>query len=230
MSTANAVLVKDLTPVLDWANVSGATHYHLQVSTTPDFSGPLVVDDATLTSSTHTFTDTAAGDSKRWWRWRSSSDGGITFGQWQTVGHYYSLPSAANEVVIADGTWKIFSAADVTDIYAFPDYPRWIANPASIYREKTRNRLGTLLSEFVTAKDQIGMEFSDMLFLTRETMNVLARFNLVVKTFFVGAMIYDGTNYVPHVWKAQFSADPQFTMLAPGREDYFTGTLEFEEV
>jgi len=35
---------------------------------------------------------------------------------------------------------------------------------------------------------------------------------------------------MPHIWKVEFISDPAMTMMAPGRQDFLTGTVTFQEV
>jgi hypothetical protein len=229
VAATNSVLVNDTAITLDWADVSGANLYRLQVSTTVDFSGTLMVDDATLLVSTKAFTDTGTTSGKRYWRWRSSTDAGTTWSEWSVVGSYWLDTTFSGDVTLSNGTWALVNPADVTDKYVLPDYPYHRVVGQQIYRGRTRNRAGQLLTEWLTNKDAVTLDFPDGNFVTREHLSAWKRFHVQVKTFFLVASVYDGAQYVPKVWKGILSTDPAFTMLAAGREDHFVGTIEFEE-
>src|SRR3990167_6238375 len=224
MSAANSVLSNDTSITLDWADVSGANRYHLQVAVVPDFSGTLTVDDNTLVVSTKTFTDGGANDTKRWWRWRYSTDAGTTWSTWSEVGSYWLNTGASADVTLSSGSWAIFDPDAVSDLFTLDDYPVYSVLPEIIYRAKTRNRLGELLSEYVTTKDMISLDFSDTVFVVHRQMREFRRFNTEVKTFFLATYKTNGVDNVPNIWKVQFTEDPDWAMLDAGREDHFIGT------
>lgn len=226
---SNEVLKNDTAITLDWADVTGANKYHIEVASTPDFSGTLIEDDNTLVASTHSFTDGGTDDTKRWWRWRYSTDGGTTWASWNEVGSYWLDTGAAGDVSHTNGQWKMFDPDLVTDIFTFDDNPVWVVREQNIYRAKDRNRSGELLSEYNTTKSMITLSFGDDLFMTHQQMREFKRFNVEIKTFFLSTLRYNGTDYVPHIWKVQFQDDPELTMIR-GRQDFFTGELLFEEV
>lgn len=229
MSATNSVLSNDTSITLDWADVSGANLYQLQVGLQPDFSGSLIQNDATLVTSTKAFTDTGTDDRKRYWRWRSSADAGATWTEWSEVGSYWLDTSVTGDVTLAVGKWAIFDPDLVTDIYTLPDYPMSKVVDQSIYRTKERNRRGNMLTEWYAGKSLVELTFPATNFITHEHMRAWKRFHFEVKTFFLATYKYNGVNYVPNIWKVVFAEDPEFSMLAPGREDFFTGDLSFEE-
>lgn len=67
---ANAVLTNDLTPVLDWADVSGALEYWAQISADPRFT-VIEHEQAGLATSTITPTTNLTDAKKYYWRFRS---------------------------------------------------------------------------------------------------------------------------------------------------------------
>lgn len=226
---SNEVLKNDTAITLDWTDVTGANLYHLQVATKVDFSGSLIVNDSALATSGKSFTESGADDSKRWWRWRSSTDSGTTWSEWSQVGHYWYNSAAAGDVLLAADKWAIFDPALVTDIYTFPDFPSYQVIPNSIYRAKERNRLGNMLTEWKTSKDFVRLGFSRENYMRLEQACAFLRFHTVVKTFFIAAYKYNGIDYVPHIWKGIFTENPSMVMLAAGRPDLLTGDLNFEE-
>ncbi len=230
MSATNSVLSNDTSITLDWADVSGANLYHLQVASTPDFSGSLISEDSALASSTKTFTDGGADNTKRWWRWRSSADSGTTWTAWNEVGSYWLYTSASADITLAVNTWAMFKPSAVSDIYTFDLFPFYDVIPENQRRVRTRNRTGTLLSEYITIKDKVTFDLSDTRFIFHKQMREFRRFNTEIKTFFLATYKYNGVDYVPNIWKVQFGSDPDLTMMAAGRQDLFVGSLDFMEV
>lgn len=227
---ANEVLKNDTSIVLDWADVSGADRYHLQVALYPDFSGVLLEDDNTLAVSTKSFTDGGADAQKRWWRWRYSTNTGTTWSEWRDVASYWLDSTAAGDVTVANGKFAMFDPDLVTDIFTWTEYPNYTVRPLNINRAKVRNRLGELLSEYLTTKDMISLDFDDTRYMAAELHAALVRFHVEIKTFYLGSMRYNGVDYIPNIWLVQFVDDPELTMVASGREDLLVGTLELEEV
>jgi hypothetical protein len=228
--SANSVLFKTASVQLSWNSVATATKYHLQVSSTPDFSASLIVDDATLTNPTKTFTDSGSDNAKRYWRWRYTTDGGTTWQEWSEIGSYWILLAAANEVTLAADEWRLINPDDVTDYYTFDVFPLYSVLNENIYRARERNRLGTLLSEYVTNKAKIALAFSGDNFIFHPQFQAFRRFNESIKTFFLACYISNETDDVQKIWKVQFESDPSITMIAAGRPGVLTGSVSFMEV
>jgi hypothetical protein len=225
----NSVLYNTTSVTLDWADVTGANLYHLQVSVrNPDFSGILECEDAALATSTKSFTDDGTDDERRYWRWRSSPDTGTSWSEWSEVGSYWMDTTAGAEVTLASGEWALFDQDSVSDIYTFDLVPVDSAIFENIYRVRERNRLGTLMSEYVNTKARITLDFSG--FVTHEQYRAFVRFNHVVKTFFLACYKSNEVDSVPNIWKAQFDSDPAMTMVATGRPGLMTGSVNLIEV
>jgi hypothetical protein len=228
--SANSVLYNSASVTLDWADVSGANGYHLQVATKPDFSGTLLEDDSGLAVSTKSFTDGGTDDSKRWWRWRYTTDGGTTWSEWSEVGSYWMDTGATAEVTLGASKWAMFDTDPVTDLYQLEDYPKYSVMAMQFNRAKERNRRGTMFTEWFNSKDKVVFQFDDSLFMSHRQMRAFKRFNTEIKTFFLATYKSNGLDNVQNIWKMVFQDDPEFAMLAAGREDYFTGEVAFEEV
>lgn len=227
---ANEVIKNDASITLDWSDVSGANVYHLQVSEYPDFSGVMVEEDTALAGSTHSFTDGGSANSKRWWRWRSSDDGGSTWSAWSEVGSYWINTGFSADLSLSTEQWIFVNPSDLTDRYVLADFPLYSIQRILLDRAKVRNRKGGLLSEFITIKDVIALRFPDTVFMGHEQMREIVRFHTQIKTFFLATLKTNGSHDVPNIWKAQFQSDPALTMLAAGRQDLFVGELILEEV
>lgn len=231
MSATNSVLSNDTSITLDWADVSGANKYQVQVSVDrADFGGTLMVDDNTLVASTKSFTDTGTDNLKRFWRWRYSTNAGTSWSEWSEVGSYWLLAAASADITLSSNKWSIINPSDMTDTYTLTTFPVYRVTGANIYRIQQRNRLGTLLSEYVTKKDQIELRFDPSCYMSHEQYRCFRRFHETVKTFFLAAYKSNEVDTVPHIWKVQLVEDPQMTMIASGRQGLMTGTLTFTEV
>lgn len=210
---------------LDWTVETGVTSYQIQVSETQDFSGTLMVN-TTVAVSGYSFTDSGTDDTKRWWRWRSWSSG-----TWSAVGSYWINTSGANNILVARNTWKMFDPDDVTDIFTLPLYPMNTISNTAIERLRTRNRQGTLLSEYLTTKAHISFDYNMNGYLEHKQYREHIRFNEEIKTLFVTTFKdNDFRNPVPNIWKVQYEIDPIFSMIAMGRPDLMAGSINFEEV
>jgi hypothetical protein len=215
---------------LDWGTVDGANFYSLQVSLYPDFRSNFV--DVSIDQSDYSFTDSQTNDKKRYWRWRPSVSSGTDFLQpWSEVGSYWLNTGAAAEIEVSKHYWTIFDKDLVTDIYWFDLAPQYTIVPRNIYRFQGRNRNGDLLSEFLTAKDDIILSFSGGQYILHPQMDEFRRFNNGKRTFFLACYIIGKHGEPsPHIWKVEFTADPSFTMIAAGRPDLVQGTMTLVEV
>ena len=77
---ANQVLTLDTTPTLDWADVTGALEYWLQVSTTPRFA-TITQQKTGLAASTHTLATALTDAKKYYWRFRTRTTAAYTTDQ-----------------------------------------------------------------------------------------------------------------------------------------------------
>ncbi len=229
---ANKTIFSSSAVVLNWNTVSGANKYTLQVSDKPDFSGTLIVNDATLTTGTKSFTDTGAEDSKRWWRWRYSTDGGTTWSTWRVVGMYWVRTGATAFQSSTDGWWMIADAS-TADVSAITPFPIWKITSEKMFRSKTRNRAGDLLSEYLTIKDTIDVNFPEATYADESMVAEIQRFDKVVKTFFLVCFRKTGqgdgkADIVPQIWRGQLVSAPAFDLHSPG-EYLMVGGMSFEE-
>lgn len=224
------VLYNQRTINLDWGTVDGAQFYQLQVSLYPDFRS--FVTNVSITESDYQFTDASTDDARRYWRWRPSVNSGADWLQpWSEVGSYWLDTGAAAEVEVTEGYWVMFDPDDVTDIYWFDLVPVHSVVPGNIFRFQGRNRVGDLLSEFLTTKDAITLDFTGKQYIAHAQMDEFRRFSNAKRTFFLANYVIGKRDEpTPHIWKVEFNGDPSFTMIAAGRPDLLRGTLSFMEV
>jgi len=213
---------------LDWTQIDEATEYQLQVSLYPDFGDNFL--DTTVSFAFHEFSDLQINDAKRYWRYRPLASS-TPFGPWSEVGSYWLDTTAAEPITLDRGTWAMADPADTTDIYELDLFPVFTAVPSNLYRIQTRNRLGTLLSEFLTIKWNIQLTYAGNQYIDHPQLDEFRRFHNDIRTFYLCAH-KDGKWHtpMPHIWKVEFTQDPVMTMIAAGRQDLLTGNLMFTEV
>ena len=224
------VLYNQTTIELDWAGVSGADFYQIQVSLYPDFRSNFV--DVSHDESDYTFTDSEANNAKRYWRWRPSREAGADWIEpWSEVGSYWLDTGASDEIDVPRHYWVLADPEDVTDLYWFDLPPVYTIVPQNLYRFQDRNRLGELLSEFLTIKNDIQLQFQGSQFIAHAQLNEFRRFHNTKRTFFIATYkIGERARPMPNIWKVEFSQDPTFTMIAPGRPDLLRGMAVMTEV
>ncbi len=224
------VLSNSRTISLNWGTVPGTNFYQLQVSLFADFRSCFV--DTSITDSDYTFTDSQTDDMKRYWRWRPSVSAGADFLQpWSEVGSYWLDTSAAASFGVPENYWAIFDKDDVNDFYFLDLAPMYTIVPRNINRFKSRNRAGTLLSEYLTEKDDINLTFTGAQYIAHQQVDEFRRFNISKRTFFLANYVI-GKHGEPmsHIWKVECTEDPSFSMIAEGRPDLMSGSLSLTEV
>jgi hypothetical protein len=215
---------------LDWNTVEGAKFYQIQVSLYPDFRAPIV--DVSIQESDYQYTDSAADNAKRYWRWRPSVSSGTDWLQpWSEVGSYWLDTSATEEIDIPQSQWALIAIDNSTDIYFFDISPIYTIIARNIYRFQGRNRAGTLLSEFLTVKDDLTLTFQGAQYIIHSHMDEFERFNNTKRTFYVANYAnWKQGEPIGHIWKVECTDDPTFTMIAAGRPDIVRGQVTLIEV
>lgn len=215
---------------LRWGEVARANFYQVQVSLFPDFRSCFV--DVSIDEAAYIFTDAQIDNAKRWWRWRPSVTAGANFlAPYSEVGSYWLYTGAAEEIEMPEGYWKIFDKDLVTDDYILDLSPMFTIIPRNLYRYQGRNRAGTLLTEFLTVKDEINLSFQGGQYIMHAQMDEFQRFNNTKRTFFLAAYaIWKYGQPIAHIWKVEFTDDPTFTMIAAGRPDILRGSVTLTEV
>lgn len=228
--TKMKVFYNQTTINIDWAPVTGANYYQVQVSLFPDFRSSFV--DISHTETDYEFTDSQTNDVKRYWRWRPSNAAGSGWLEpWSEVGSYWLNTGGAEEVDVPRHYWTIFDPDDTTDLYWFDLPPVYTIVPENIYRFQDRNRLGELLSEYLTTKNNISLMFTGGQFIAAAQLNEFKRFHNTKRTFFLATYkIGERSRPMPNIWKVEFVQDPAFTMIAPGRPDLLRGNATLTEV
>ena len=214
---------------LNWAPVQGSLLYRVEASLYPDFR--TTFESIWVSASEYSFTDNEPSGQKRFWRWRPSLDGITYFETWSEVGSYWLDTALSRELELNRNEFALSDPDDMQDFYELDLFPTYTIVKRNLYRAMERNRLGELLSEFLTVKDLITLNFGGNQFMEAQQFNEILRYYNNVRTVFL-ATFKDGERQrpMPHVWLAELSQDPTFTMLAAGRPDLLTGTISFEEV
>lgn len=215
---------------LFWGTQPGTEWYQLQVSLFPDFRSTII--NINLQESNYTFTDSAGDNSKRWWRWRPSVTAGANFlAPWSQVGSYWMNTGAAEQIQVPENYWVIFDPNSVGDIYFFDLAPQFQIVPKNIWRFQGRNRVGILLSEFLTVKEDIVLQFEGGQYIIHSQMDEFERFNNTKRTFFLANYaIWKHGEPIPNIWLVECTEDPAFMMIAAGRPDQVRGSVKLTEV
>jgi len=214
---------------LDWTPYSGAVAYFLQVSLYPDFRTTFV--DTTVPLSTHSFTDAQPNGQKRYWRWAPTLDGVEFLTPWSEVGSYWLDTALDEQMTLQRNEWGLANPDDMLDQREFDQFPTYVTVKRNLYRYQDRNRLGELLSEFLTVKGLITLNFTGQQFLEHADLDEVERFHNDFRTFFLAAYKDGGQdNPMPHVWLVELANDPSFAMISAGNPMYLQGSLTFEEV
>lgn len=214
--------------MINWTGDEYAINYQLQVSLYADFRTTFL--DTVVTDSQYSFTDSQVDNAKRFWRVRPSN-GSIYYRPWSEVGNYWLDTSASVQVELDHNQWALVDIDDTTDKYIFDLFPLYAIVPQNLLRAQARNRLGELLSEYLTTKATIQLQFNGNQYMEFPQMNEFRRFHTSKRTFYLCGF-FDGERIspMPHIWKVEYIEDPMLTMFSAGRPDLLMGTLNFQEV
>ena len=147
------------------------------------------------------------------------------------VGSYW-LDTTATKVIDLDrGQWSLTDPDTTTDQYVFRLFPMFQIIDENLFRIQERNRLGELLSEFLTIKGQVLLSFDGSQYMDHPQRNEFVRFHNIVRVVYL-AVFKDGERDrpMPHIWKAEFTDDPSLIMISAGRHDLLEGQIRFMEV
>jgi predicted phage tail protein len=121
LAPSDNALIKELTPLLDWSQSSGANfdHYQIQLADNPDFTGAVDVDIAGVTNHAYTPTVDLIPDTKYYWHVRSWNTGG-DYSAWSPVRTFREAMLPPGLVDPTGGTTvgsrkPVFDWDDVTD-------------------------------------------------------------------------------------------------------------------
>ena len=223
----NAALTNDSTPALDWGDVSGANLYHAQVSKLSDFSS-LESENSALATSTYTPSAVSTDDSKYFWRWRSSTNAGATWGVWsEKYSFWYKSTFTAT---VTPTKWMLVATIPLalTDSYTFDVAPVYGIHERQVQRILRRNLAGGILQESVVVKAKITLVHNDAYIAKNQQKEILRFYNMGDAIYLLGA-IDNETENAENAWKVVFASAPEMKMIH-GREALFRTTLDFEEV
>jgi hypothetical protein len=228
--TASLKVIYNQTGIeLNWSSVDNALAYFVEVSLYADFR--TIFESATVNQSMYSFTDAEPSGQKRYWRWAPTIDGVTKFLPWSEVGSYWLDTALSAELELNRNEWAFADPDDMLDNYGIENFPTSMFVKRNLYRSQERNRLGELLSEFLTIKDLVTLNFNGAQYMHIQDLSELERFHNDKRTFFL-ACFKDGqrASPMPHVWLVQCVTDPSFNMIAAGRHDLLAGQIQFEEV
>jgi hypothetical protein len=131
VSPTDASSTTDLTPTFDWADVSGATSYTIQVDNNSDFSSPEITNSPT--ASTYTPASNLAAGTYYWRVLATNANGSSDYsGSWSVILNATVVPGVPTNIVTSVVSGNIFinwdDAANATnyDVYASANpYAGW---------------------------------------------------------------------------------------------------------
>jgi len=217
---ANEIIKNDNAITLNWADVSGASKYWLQVSKEYlDFRATLLHEDNNLATSTDTVT--ATGNQNYYWRWRPYVSGAWT--PWREWNSFIVNTSASDDVSATD--WMFINKSDITDVYILENQPieKPIEIAEHIWEAKRRNRKGKLRTQHFTTKGTISINISRHMG-NNQKAEILRFYN--AHTSFYLATRYDNQtedDYVYRCYEVLFTEVPQLDIKGGN-------ILNFEEV
>ena len=229
ITTSQKIIFNQSGIELNWTSVPNTLAYFVQISLYADFR--TVFQSATVGVSNYSFTDSQPSGQKRYWRWSPTLNGVDRQEPWSEVGSYWLDTALSQELELNRNEWAFADPEDMLDIYELDLFPTSMFVKRNLYRSQERNRLGELLSEFLTVKDLVTLNFNGAQFMEMAQLAELERFHNDKRTFFL-ACFKDGARErpMPHVWLVECAQDPSFNMIAAGRPDLLSGTISFEEV
>jgi len=216
---SNEILKNDNSITCDWADITSATAYHIQVSKSYiDFRATLLVDDNALAVSTKSFT--ATGNGIYYWKIKPYIS---SWQPWREVNSFIINTSLAGDVVSTG--WAFVNKADYSDYYLFEEQP--LNQPQDIHQHyfesSRRNRAGNLITEFKNTKDKISLSIGKPFLGSNQKAETMRFHNLHTSFYLVTRYNNQLVNdYVFRAWEVIFSSPPQLDVVG--------GTLEFEEI
>lgn len=222
---ANEIIKNDNAITLDWADVTSATKYWLQVSKTYlDFRATLLHEDNNIATSTDTVT--ATGNGKYYYRWAPYVSGAWT--PFREVCSFIVNTSASDDVSAT--SWMFINKTDISDTYILEVQPmnQPVEMHEHLYEATRRNRAGNLRSQHYRTKSAISIDISRGGYTGVDQKAEIMRFYNLHTSFYLATRYgvqnpTETTNYVYRVWEVLFTETPQMD-VAGGN------TLSFQEV
>lgn len=157
---------------------------------------------------------------------------------WQPVRSIWVNTAFAVTYAPSKPLWAFVDFTDTTDVYEFAVAPHYDLNPEHQRRSQVKNIQGDTLTEYVSTRDIIilmngqskgaggssGIAYVDY----NQAAEMWRFFNKRKSIFLIGVTSYGSDNW-ERVWKVDFTDRPDTQPLAPGREDFFSMTLQLQE-
>jgi len=212
---SNKVLYSSTSISLDWEDVSGATKYKVQISPVIDFSTLEVESEPVTSNFNHTL---VGGEGKYYWRWRPYVSGYSDAYPWHEISSFiYDTNSPSDFIAIPQWVFLVKNPGANQDKYQFETQPlSYFITDAHINRTSDRNLKGELLSEYVTTKADIVLDFSRQSSVGKNQKAEFKRFYNFHTSFYVCKETedFDSANKVSRIWDVEFREG--FQMEIPG--------------
>ena len=124
--------------------------------------------------------------------------------------------------------WALLDPDVSTDTYEFAANPPLVVKDEQVQRSFERNLSGDLLSEYTATRAQIMLDFGST-YIGYQQRAEIERFANMRKAVYLVILTRNRQDIVENIYKAEFSAPPEFEPIAHGREDFFTGKVELVE-
>lgn len=151
-----------------------------------------------------------------------------TWGLWQPMRSIWVDTTLTASFTPAATGWTFVDPADINDNYAFAVSPDWMVDHEHQRKSQVKNIAGDLLTEYVSTRDVIELTFEGGYAQYDQTAELM-RFFFKRKSLFLIAVLDYAQDKQERVWKVDFTAAPQITPLAAGREDFFKMKLPLLE-
>ena len=156
---ANETVRAGTTFDFSWTS-AGAGTYQYNISAYCDFSdGTNMVYSGTGTGPACSGT-ISGGSGKYYRRWRFN--GGSGYGAWGELSSFFMVGTTLTDVTLASEKFVLINANDTSDKFTFETNPiDWRIQPQQILRSQNRNMQGQLLTQFITVKASIELNFGN---------------------------------------------------------------------
>lgn len=153
----------------------------------------------------------------------------ISFHSWLAWSPIWSfwLDTTA-EAAVTPTAWTLVDPDETTDTYTFAVAPHYDISEPHVRRGYEHNIQGDLLTEYISTRARLSLDFNEA-YVKHDQAAEILRFYHKRKAVYLMALTDYQQDTWERVWKVEFAEEPVFRPLAPGREDYFVGSVELEE-
>jgi hypothetical protein len=198
----------------------GAGTYQFDVSSYIDFS------DGTNMASTGTGTNPSTsvgisqGNGKYYWRYKYNA------GKWSETNSFFLVGTEGTDLALSSNVWVLVNVNDTSETFTFEVQPlRFRISETALSRSQDRNMTGTLLTQFITTKAMVDLDYSEVQYIGTSQKAEFQRFYNMRNDKYLATRqdAQISGQYYYKIWKVEFSSPLQM-------EEAGELTLSFEEV